>query len=219
MLAQGNPTATALIEVFESYKQTNHGRAWPSEYTNLYRVWGYFNRIFDILYPGQAEWQRIALFSLDPRFTNIWVDIQQDILHLAQAPCVGDGRGGLEPTDYIRIATRTLRGYFGINTQDICQSEKCQSRKIRCSDWQGEQAPAVINPQEPNHAKFTPLGATLTIVYQVRNNLFHGSKNEYHGEEYERNLFLTGMSASIIQSVVERAYAIILLGKTYSSGS
>src|SRR3990172_8427770 len=161
MLTQNSPAATALYEVFESFEQTNHGRAWPAEYTNLYRVWGYFNRIFDILYPGQAEWQRIALFSLDPRFTNIWTGIQQDALHLAQAPCVGNGRGGMEPSEQVRIATRTLRDYFDINPVEICQSEKCHSRKIRCSDWQGEQLPAMINPQEPNHAKFTPLGATL----------------------------------------------------------
>jgi len=214
MLAQNNQTDTDLHEVFESFQKTNHGQDWPLEYTNLYRVWGYFNRIYDIIYLEKAEWQRIALFSLDPRFTNIWEDYKPYACQLAKAPCVGNGRGGLKPTDHIRIATRTLRGYFDINTEDICKSEKCQSRIIRCSDWQGEQPPVAINPQEPNHAKYTLLGATLIIIYQVRNNLFHGSKYEYDGEEYKRNRFLTGTSASIIQSVVERAQTILLSGNS-----
>jgi len=212
MLIQNVPNSSALYEVFESFERTNHGRAWPAEYTNLYRVWGYFNRIFEILYTGKPEWQQIALFSLDSRFKNIWVDIEQDVLRLAQVPCVGNGRGGMEPMEHVRIATRTLREQLGINTKEICQSEKCQTRQIRCSEWQGETPPAAINPQDPTHAKFTPLGATLTIVYQVRNNLFHGSKNEYHGREYERNLFLTGTSASIVQTVVARAKRILLQG-------
>lgn len=210
MLTQNIPNAAALYEVFESFEHTNHGRAWPAEYTNLYRVWGYFNRIFEILYIGKPEWQQIALFSLDSRFTNIWEAIEHDALRLAQAPCVGNGRGGMEPTEHVRIATRTLREQLGINSKDVCQSEKCQTRQIRCSDWQGKNPPAIINPQDPTHAKFTPLGATLTIVYQVRNNLFHGSKDEYYGKEYERNLFLTGTSAAIVQTVVAKAKRILL---------
>jgi hypothetical protein len=177
-----------LHDIAEAIRTTDYGHAWPDEYSELFRLWGFFNSIYSALYTDSQEWQRISRFALDNRFSHIWNVLAQQsaVQELAHQPCVGDGRNGYAPPQHIRIAFHTLRTSFSVNIQDVCQTSKCQSRQQQsisiCLNQNWPSLPqALVNPE---HAKFAPFGAILLIVYQIRNNLFHGSKNEIHGSDY-----------------------------------
>jgi hypothetical protein len=202
-----------LHDIAEAIKTTDYGQAWPPEYSELFRLWGFFNSIYDTLYKDPKEWQRISRFALDSRFNHIWNVLAQRpaAQELARQPCVGNGRNGYAPSQNIRIAFHTLRSNFGINLQDVCQSSKCQSRQQRnipiCLSQNWPAAPqALANPED---AKFAPFGATLLIIYQIRSNLFHGSKREIHGPDYVRNQLLVQFSSQITRLLLEETRKLL----------
>lgn len=204
----------ALQDVTESMQYTNYGQKWPKEYTRFFRLWGYFNRVYDVLYTDPCEWQRIARLALDSRVGTVW-DVVKDmdaVRDLAQQPCVGNGRDDYEPSEWVRIASETLRREFQISAQEVCGSEKCQWRKAPgwhlCSERAWGEWPQ--KPSRTDDAKYTPLGATLTILYQIRNNLFHGSKLEIRGSQRKRNQLLVGLSAQITEGLLQQVVALVL---------
>jgi hypothetical protein len=71
---------------------------------------------------------------------------------------------------------------------------------------------SVQNPKVIDEANRTSFGATLLIIYQVRCNLFHGSKIEMSGEEFERNHLLVRLSAAIMMKLLE--LVVVLSPKT-----
>ncbi|MFX0197950.1 MAG: hypothetical protein ACFFCW_17660 [Candidatus Hodarchaeota archaeon] len=196
-----------LKDIINSLETTKYGQAWPSEYNEFFRLWGFFNRIYDTLYTG-AEWQRIAQFALDKSFSHIWESIKglKALEELSRQPCVGDGRNDYVPSDHVRIAFHILRAVFNIDVRVVCQSQKCQKRKQQnwqiCESYDWPQPPK--NVTSPNDAIYLPLGATLAIIYQIRNNLFHGSKYEITGPDYLRNLHLINSSKDIMQQILKQ---------------
>ena len=168
--------------------------------------------MFDILYEGQ-EWEKIAQFSLDERFQGIWdgLSVHDDVRELANLPCVGDGRSAYEPRLHSRTASHTLRSHFQIEIADACTGWKCEQRTergwARCSDLEWADPPD--RRAAPDAAVLSPLGATLTIVYQIRNNLFHGMKHEYAGPDHERNLTLVRLSTDIVQYLMRECTEIL----------
>lgn len=196
-----------MLDIAEAIRSTGYGGAWPDSYTNFFRLWGFFNSVYNALYTDGAEWQRIGRFSLDNRFVHIWdvPKLQDAARQLAGRACVGDGRNDYEPSIRTRIAFQTIRSVFNINLQAVCQSAKCQSRQLKnmpiCLGQNWPIAPqALVNLED---VRDSPLGATLLITYQIRNNLFHGSKNEIHGAEYERNQLLVEHAGHIVEAVLE----------------
>jgi hypothetical protein len=202
-----------LQDVAEAIEDTDYGRDWPPEYSEFYKLWGFFNSIYNILYANPHEWQRIGQFSIDSRFALIWDRLAQSpaVRNLAEQPCVGDGRYRYAPSPRVRIAFHTLRSIFQINLQNVCQSAKCQSRHQKnipiCLTQQWLNSPQVV--AKPEDAPYTPLGATLLIVYQIRNNLVHGSKGEIQGPEYQRNLLLVQNGGEITRTLLEEVKKLI----------
>ena len=202
-----------LHDIAEAIETTDYGHAWPFEYSELFRLWGFFNSIYSALYTDAQEWQRISRFALDNRFNHIWNVLTQQpaVQELAHQPCVGDGRNKYAPSQHIRISFQTLRANFGVNIQAVCQTSKCQSRQQQnipiCLTQNWPASPqALVNPEDAN---FVPFGATLLIVYQIRNNLFHGSKNEISGLDYERNQLLVGLSCQITRVLLEETKKLL----------
>ena len=64
-------------------------------------------------------------------------------------------------------------------------------------------------PVIPEDAKFDPFGATLSIVYQIRCNLFHGSKNEFEGPDFERNRLHIELRGQITHSLLEETRKLL----------
>ena len=157
--------------------------------------------------------QRIRQFSIDSRFTPIWNLLAQSsaVRNLAEQPCVGDGRNEYTPLLRVRIAFHTLRSNFQINLQNVCESAKCQTRQQKnipiCLTQQWPNSPQVI--ANPDDAMYTPFGATLLIVYQIRNNLVHGLKSEILGREYQRNLLLVQNGGEITRTLLEEVIKLI----------
>jgi hypothetical protein len=196
-----------MDDITEAIRSTGYGGAWPPSYNKFFRLWGFFNGVYNALYTDGAEWQRIARFSLDNRFAQIWNSpkLQNSARRLASQACVGDGRNDYLPLQRIRIAFHTMRSEFKINLETVCESTKCQSRRLKnmqiCLGQNWPNAPqTLVNPDD---AQFTLLGATLLITYQIRNNLFHGSKDEIHGPEYARNQLLVELGGQIVEAVLE----------------
>lgn len=196
----------SLLEIAESLQAADYGQRWPQEYNCFFCLWGYFNSIYDKLYTDDKEWKRIARFALDEQFSiSVWNALNMDtVQELTRQPCVGNGRDEYKPVDHVRIAFHTLRTEFQVDVQEVCQNEKCKRRRELgwqlCSERDWPDLPRTI--QEPEHAKRTPLGATLTILYQIRNNLFHGSKLEMHDPQRERNRLLVDLSAQIMDQLL-----------------
>lgn len=206
----------ALQEISESMNTTFYGRAWPDEYNHFSRLWGYFNSIYDTVYPrrrGQPEWDQIALFAIDNQFSHVWTVLEPTgiVQKLVNEACVGNGKNNFVPTNKVRIAYYVLRNYFKMDISKVCQNTKCQDRKIKgwqlCETWAWPPAPANLNTIQNAH--YTPIGATLTIIYQIRNNLFHGSKNEVTGRDFHRNLFLIQASSEILENVLQQINKLI----------
>jgi len=65
------------------------------------------------------------------------------------------------------------------------------------------------NPDTLDFAYYTPFGATLKIIYQIRNNLFHGSKREVTGSDFHRNLLLVKSSADIMEILLTEINQLI----------
>lgn len=204
------PTAqqTELSDIADAIAATHFGQYMPQEYKDFYSLWGFFNGIYNALYTDREEWKRISRFAIDTNFSPIWSSLSQlsCVQQLAKQPCVGNGRNGNEPTAHTRIAFQTLRTEFQIEVSQVCQSNKCQSRNQICNGYQWPQSPTNSSVE---NAKFKPLGATLLIVYQIRNNLFHGTKREFSGHEYERNKLLVSNSSKIIRALLEKIQPII----------
>jgi len=196
-----------LKDIANSIETTNFGAAWPREYDEFFRLWGFFNRIYDTLYTDNAEWERIAQFANDGRINHVWTQIKpiKAMKDLASQPCVGNGRNGYQPTDQVRIAFHILRSIYKIDVKNVCQKPKCLKRKklkwAVCDTFTWPVPPKVINNLKD--MVYTPLGATLAIIYQIRNNLFHGSKQEITGSEYQRNLILIKISRDIIRILLD----------------
>lgn len=196
----------SLLEIAESLQAADYGQRWPPGYNRFFCLWGYFNCIYDKLHTDDKEWKRIASFALDEQFSiSVWNTLDMDTMQeLGRQPCVGNGRNEYKPVDHVRIAFHTLRTKFQVDVREVCQSEKCKRRRELgwqlCSERDWPDLPQTI--QEPEHAKHTPLGATLAILYQIRNNLFHGSKLEMHGPQRERNLLLVDLSARIMNQLL-----------------
>ncbi|NJO81505.1 MAG: hypothetical protein HC828_01240 [Blastochloris sp.] len=199
----------ALDDIANSMDTTFLGRAWPDEYSDFSSRWGYFNSIYNVLYPRQqSEWYQIAQFSIDTRFVAIWhsaIANSEPVRQLAKLACVGNGRSRFMPHPDVQIAHHVLRSISNVNTQLICQNDnKCRSRLARgittcqATPWGTIQQ----NANTPNLAHHTPLGATLRIIYQIRNNLFHGSKQEVTGPDFARNLDLVRSSADIMETLL-----------------
>lgn len=191
-----------LQDIFQSYREINGH--WPSQYVNFYNRWGYFNQVYDTLYSHDKEWKRIAAFSMN--HSNLWPDIEAQAGVISALPCVGNGRGANDPTLAVRVSSNTLRIHFSVDATTICnqQNWKCSTRQTRCSEMTFQPAPFIIDINNPSHGVYTLLGATLTIVYQIRNNLFHGSKHEFFGDEFNRNLQLVEVSDRIVEIILDR---------------
>lgn len=195
-----------LNGIAESLRVTDLGRNWPPEYQSFSAAWGYFNSVYNTLYTDPSEPRRIALFSIDSRFTPLWTTIRrmQATRDLAKLPCVGNGKASFRPSVQIQIAFHTLRTEYGFSINTPCRRKKCNQRRragwptCMLTAWPPVPA-AIVSPED---AKFTPLGATLAITYQIRNNLFHGSKMEYIGPEFERNRKLVTISDDIIRAIM-----------------
>jgi len=203
----------ALRDIANSIATTHFGKVWPEEYDQFYRLWGFLNRLYDTLYTDKAEWQRIAQFALDNRVNNVWAKLEpmQATKELASQPCVGDGRNSYQPSDQVRVAFHTLRNIYKIDVKEVCQKSRCLERKqmkwVACDTYTWPALPKTI--ANPKDAVYTPLGATLAIIYQIRNNLFHGSKQEIAGDGYQRNLTLVTTSRDIIQILLEETQKAI----------
>jgi hypothetical protein len=202
----------ALNEIAGGMASYGFGQYWPAEYNELFRLWGYFNRIYDTLYLDQHEWQRIARFALDVRFKAIWDELEgmEEAKELARQPCVGNGRKEFAPSERIRGAFGTLRSVYQIDVKKVCESKKCLKREENGWDVCLKDKPnqSVQNTKVIDEANRTSLGATLLIIYQVRCNLFHGSKIEISGEEFERNHLLVRLSAAIMMKLLELVVAL-----------
>jgi hypothetical protein len=204
---------TALDEIAESMRETGYGRYWPDEYKNFSHAWGYFNSIYNLLYSDLEEWKRIARLSLDVRFAHIWHVVRKlkSTRELAKLPCVGDGRDTFNPADHVQIAFNTLRADYGLSIKTPCRRSKCKIRRQAswntCLNRVWPMSPILAI--QPDQAKFTPLGASLLIIYQIRNNLFHGAKREIHGAEYERNKLLVKLGLETLESILHGIEALI----------
>ena len=202
-----------LQDIAEAIETTSFGNTWPQEYKELFTLWGFFNGFYNTLYTDHEEWKRIGRFAIDTHFSQIWKNLSAlpAVRVIAEQPCVGDGRDNYVPSPNIRIAFHTLRLVFKIDLQEACQNMKCQTRQQKnistCLAQQWQNSPqAITNPAD---AKYSPLGATLLIVYQIRNNLFHGSKREIHGPDFERNQLLVQNSARITRALLEAMVGLI----------
>jgi hypothetical protein len=202
-----------LFDILKSYRSTNGGEVWPDEYNNFFRVWGFFNRIYDTLYSDNEEWKRIARFALDARFRQVCLKIKQmdEIRDLASRPCVGNGRNDYQPSKYVRISFQTLRTLYQIDIAKVCQETKCQERKNEdwptCDSYDWPSPPQKVT--KPRQVIYTHLGATLTIIYQIRNNLFHGTKQEITEPQYQRNRELIYLSRVIMQNILSETNEVI----------
>lgn len=195
----------------QSIRDTNFGQAWPPEYGQFLKTWGFFNSIYSTLYGGK-EREQIAKFALDNQFSGIWLPLSGmvEVQDLARQPCVGDGRDGYRPQPHVKTAFHTLRQQFGYNLNLICTVPKCTGRlHVQCLHQLTYRPPVRLNSANLDHAKYSPLGATLIIIYQVRSNLVHGSKMEFHGDEYIRNQLLVTLSQTIVRRIIEEAIPIL----------
>ena len=198
-----------LREIVVSLRETDFGRRWPEEYQNLYRLWGYFNRCYDVLYDDPAEWVRVARIALDPRFQDLSQRLvhSQSLRRLAELPCIGDGRSNYEPQAHIRVAFRTLRETFNIPVDQVCSDPICINRQQQeweiCREYFWSNHPSEIT--RPQDAVYTLVGATLAITYQIRNNLFHGAKMQIS----ERDIELVRLAADIVREILEEVAAIV----------
>ena len=202
-----------LQDIVRSMQETRFGGVWPSEYVRLYKRWGYFNRVYDVLYNDPQEWMRIARVALDNRFQGLSDRLINgpSLKQLANLPCVGDGRSNYEPKAHIRIAFQTLRQTFDIPLDEVCNKRVCTERQTRgwvpCYIYSWPNPPAKI--ARPEDAVYTPLGAALAITYQVRNNLFHGSKMQMR----RRDIELVALTAEIVKEVLEE------IARTFEEGA
>ena len=152
-------------------------------------------------------WKQIALFALD--YQILWPKVCHLAKPLASLPCVGISTSDVDPEERVRIATKTLREELKIDAAKICDAKlanKCSQRKIRCLQYSFPQSPDPINDKNPDHAKYTPLGAALTIIYQVRCNLFHGGKFEVSPPEWDRNIALVQKSNDFIHELLKQYF-------------
>ncbi len=197
----------ALKDIANSIEATDFGAVWPKMYDEFFRLWGFFNRIYDTLYADNSEWKRIARFSLDSRINHVWTQLEpiDAMKELASQPCVGNGRNDYKPKDHVRIAFDILRSIYKIEVKNVCQNHKCLNRKklkrVTCDTFSWPDPPKEINNIED--AVYTKLGATLSIIYQIRNNLFHGSKQEITGSDFDRNKILIKTSRNIIRILLD----------------
>jgi len=202
---------TNLRDITESIRSTDFGRNWPQEYVDLYKLWGYFNRIYNTLDGDQFEWKRIARFAIDNRFQGLNQNFHQkaEVRNLAQLPCVGNGRNNYQPEKHIQIAFHTLRQAFDISIDQVCYSELCTARRAQgwrtCVDCDGQWTDPPQNTNDLQYAKFTVVVAALTIVYQIRNNLFHGSKMQMS----ERDVRLVRLGTGIVITTLEEICRVI----------
>jgi len=193
-----------LQGIIGNFRSTNFGRRWPVEYEDLFRVWGYFNRVYDLLYQDPQEWVRIAKFALDSRFQHLSQVLANNnsVRYLAGIPCIGDGRSNYEPQIHIRIAFSTLRETFNVSLDQVCAGQICVGRQDQgwqiCRAYAWPNRPSTI--VEPRDAIYTLPGATLAIAYQIRNNLFHGAKIQAR----ERDIELVRLATDIVQVVLEQ---------------
>lgn len=119
-------------------------------------------------------------------FSNFYWSLTEikNIAHkLALYPPVGSSKRNFEPSITIQRATFFLRHF---------------------SDLFENVFPDTDNEKEiASHWSKSPLNAVLTIVKQIRDNLFHGRKMELNEPQYTRNKELINMAVQFTDLVLE----------------
>ena len=124
--------------------------------------------------------------QFDREFGNFYWD-RKDTKSIAREfsfyPPVGNSKMNFEPTVSLQRATFYLRYFCDLNEEEF---------------------PDTSNEKEVGGAwTKSPFVALLTIVKQVRDNLFHGRKMELEEPQYTRNKELIGMSVEVTTIVLD----------------
>ena len=97
---------------------------------------------------------------------------------------VGSSNNNFDPTKSVRRATFFLRHHCGLYEYDF-------------PDDGGESELGL-------EWKKSPFEAILTIMKQVRDNLFHGRKMDLEDDKYRRNKELVTMSSNITKAILDK---------------
>lgn len=98
-------------------------------------------------------------------------------------PPVGSSKRNFEPTESIIRATFYLRYFSGLHEEEF---------------------PDVDNEKETGEKwKKSSFNALLTILKQIRDNLFHGRKMELENEQYNRNKELIRLSVELTTQILD----------------
>ena len=161
----------------------------PEIYKDFFFRWSIFNTVYNDIVPNEKkDWEKIK--TIGENYKDLWLYIDELGKKLVATECVGSKRG-LEspPREWVKSATIYLRNCLGMDHNAICNNCKKVEQCQNVSD---------------NVQFTTPLQALLTIIYQIRNNLVHGDKNEPDDEaESERNQELAQTGSEILGNLLD----------------
>jgi len=111
-------------------------------------------------------------------------DLKEVALRLAGYPPVGSSKNNFDPTESVQRAT-----YFLRHNSDLME------------DGFPEEDHEIATANKWTKSSFNAL---LTVVIQVRNNLFHGRKMDLEKIPYDRNKELVSMAAEIVHLILDK---------------
>jgi hypothetical protein len=161
---------------------------YPKDFHAFFFQWTLLNLFYNELSQERSEMQRVLEFGR--KYENLFDLVKNAASDLMREECVGDGKNDQAPSSPIKIASLKLRTTLGIKQYDVCV--KCRSSKRR--------ACLTIRTKPYGYGNFEAL---MTILYQIRCNLFHGDKTEYrNGFQAQRNILLVSIGNRILEQTL-----------------
>ncbi|HEX7575163.1 MAG TPA: hypothetical protein VF360_02200 [Candidatus Methanoperedens sp.] len=138
------------------------GKSYPKYCQEFFTFWSLLNLYYSTINPNLTGDKKLVLKFGADKNQLLWTFVKDNAKKLVISECVGYGDGPSKPEDEVLNATLYLRDILGIQQTQVCNS--CR-KATGCSKTYSTSRKSGIE-----------LEALMRIVYQIRNNLFHGDK-------------------------------------------
>ena len=177
------------------------GKSHPKYSQEFFTDWSLLNLYYHSLDSNLKDKASVLKFGRDKN-TLMWESVREYANKLVLLECIGNGEGASKPQNEVINATLCLRNFFGITPTSVCPT--CRKR-LTCSK-------TIVS--SGNAKRFDiEFEALMRIVYQIRNNLFHGNKFALKSDEgiliagddpeqAERNKKLICISNDILKQIL-----------------
>ena len=164
-------------------------REYPEQFKAFFFHWTLLNLYYNALSKEKKEIKRVLEFGR--KHENLFESVKICAEDLVKTECVGSKIGPAPPNGWVKTATLQLRDALNVDGLSVCG--RCREEK--------ETACRTVKLKQHD---FGNMEALMSILYQIRCNLFHGEKTEHtNGNQVTRNRLLVKIGNTALEKILD----------------